>query len=81
MTTFRGWDRFGFGAEVKRLRKERGLSCEAVSRALGSKSVTVGWRLEHGQREPFLDAEQLNRLAVELGVEPVQLLRVAGYGV
>src|SRR3990172_13257013 len=78
------WDAVGFGAEVRRLRKARGLTVRAVMAALwgeGSKSISAAWKLEQGFRGTVPSPWMMRSLAGVLGVTEAHLLRVAGYGV
>lgn len=77
-----GWDGVGFGVEVKRLRRARGLTTRAIQMAMGwsEKSVSAAWRLELGLRcEPPLP-RALNGLAKELHTTEAHLLKAGGYG-
>jgi transcriptional regulator with XRE-family HTH domain len=60
-----------FGRNVRRLRKERGLSQEALADEVGLAVTYVG-QIERGQRNPTLDV--VERFAEVLSVEAVQLL-------
>lgn len=75
------WDAVGFGKEVARLRKGRGLSIRAVAECMGVKSVAVAWKLENGMRNSVPGPLVVQRLADELGVTVGYLLRHAGYRV
>jgi transcriptional regulator with XRE-family HTH domain len=76
-----GWDGVGFGVEVRRLRRARGLSARAIQVAMGwsEKSVSAAWRLEIGLRaEPPLP-RAMRGLAAELGTTEAHLLKAGGY--
>lgn len=60
-----------FGANVRRLRKERGLSQEALADEV-ELAVTYVGQIERGQRNPTLDV--VERFAVVLQVEALELL-------
>ncbi|MBI1330265.1 MAG: helix-turn-helix domain-containing protein [Alphaproteobacteria bacterium] len=60
------------GLNVRRYRKERGLSQEALADAVGLAVTYVG-RIERGVRNPTL--EVVERFAKILHVEPLDLLR------
>lgn len=61
-----------FGINVRRLRKERGLSQEALADEVGLAPTYVG-QLERGLRNPTL--EVVERFAHALGADPLELLR------
>jgi transcriptional regulator with XRE-family HTH domain len=61
-----------FGANVRRLRHERGINLEAFADEVGMSYTYVG-QLERGQRNPTLDV--VERLAAVLGVDPLSLLQ------
>lgn len=61
-----------FGANVRRLRSERGVSQEALADAVGLAPTYVG-QLERGQRNPTLAV--VERFARVLEVEPLDLLQ------
>jgi len=61
-----------FGSNVRRRRKERGLTQEALADAVKLAPTYVG-QLERGQRNPTLDV--VERLARVLKVDPLELLR------
>ena len=63
-------DHLAFGAAVRQLREQRGLSQSALAKRLGTSQPTLS-ALEHGQRNPGLDA--LFRLAEQLDVSIVEL--------
>ena len=63
-------DHLAFGAAVRQLREQRGLSQSALAKLLGTSQPTLS-ALEHGQRNPGLDA--LFRLAEQLDVSIVEL--------
>ena len=60
-----------FGANVRRLRQERGLSIEALADAVGLAYTYVG-QIERGKRNPTLAV--VERFAGVLGTDPVSLL-------
>jgi transcriptional regulator with XRE-family HTH domain len=62
-----------FGRNVRRLRKERGLSQEALADEVGLAPTYVG-QIERGQRNPTLDV--VERFAEVFGVDPLGLLRL-----
>jgi transcriptional regulator with XRE-family HTH domain len=62
------------GINVRRLRKERGLSQEALADAVGLAPTYVG-QIERGLRNPTLDV--VERFADVLGAEALDLLRVS----
>lgn len=64
-----------FGVNVRRMRKERSLSQEALAHETGLAPTYVG-QLERGQRNPTLDV--VERIAEVLGVGPLDLLRKSG---
>ena len=57
--------------ELKRLRKEKGLTCRQLAALAGTSHVTVS-RIETGTRRPSLP--MLCALAAALGVPPAALL-------
>lgn len=61
-----------FGKNVRRLRKERGLSQEAVAHEVGLAVTYVG-QIERGIRNPTLDV--VERFAELFGQDPLVLLR------
>lgn len=62
------------GREIERARKRRGLTQDALARALGvGQSLVSDW--ERGIREPSIS--QLSRIAHQLDVSPHDLVRVA----
>jgi transcriptional regulator with XRE-family HTH domain len=61
-----------FGANVRRLRKERGLSQEALADEVKLAPTYVG-QIERGRRNPTL--EVVERFAQVFGVEPLEMLR------
>jgi transcriptional regulator with XRE-family HTH domain len=60
-----------FGRNVRRLRKERGLSQEALADEVGLAVTYVG-QIERGQRNPTLDV--VERFAEVLTTPPLLLL-------
>ena len=60
-----------FGANVRRLRQERGLSIEALADQVGLAYTYVG-QIERGTRNPTLAV--VERFAAVLGMSAVQLL-------
>ena len=62
-----------FGINVRRLRKERGLSQEALADEV-ELAVTYVGQIERGLRNPTLDV--VERFAAVLGVDPLELLQV-----
>lgn len=60
------------GANVRRVRQEKGLTQEALALSADMKRSYLS-ELEHGKRNPSLRA--VGRLADALGVEPVELLK------
>lgn len=60
-----------FGRNVRRLRKERGLSQEVLADEVGLAVTYVG-QLERGQRNPTLDV--VERFASVFNVEYIELL-------
>lgn len=60
------------GINVRRYRKDRGLSLEALADAVGLAYTYVG-QIERGQRNPTLAV--VERLAKVLHVDPLDLLR------
>ena len=63
-----------FGANVRRLRQERGLSIEALADEVGLAYTYVG-QIERGTRNPTLGV--VERFARAFGVEPLELLKAA----
>ncbi|MEA2276811.1 MAG: hypothetical protein QOC78_1771 [Solirubrobacteraceae bacterium] len=63
-------DHEAFGAAVRELRERRGISQRALAELLGSSQPTLS-ALEHGQRNPGLDA--IFRLCESLDVSFVEL--------
>jgi transcriptional regulator with XRE-family HTH domain len=61
-----------FGTNVRRLRKERGLSQEALADEV-ELAVTYVGQIERGTRNPTLDV--VERFAQVLGVDPLALLQ------
>ena len=61
-----------FGRNVRRLRKERGLSQEALADEVGLAVTYVG-QIERGLRNPTLDV--VERFAVILETNPLSLLQ------
>ncbi|EJL32222.1 putative transcriptional regulator [Caulobacter sp. AP07] len=64
-----------FGSNVRRLRKERGLSQEALADEVGLAVTYVG-QIERGQRNPTLDV--VERFAEVFGVDPLEMLKLPG---
>lgn len=60
------------GLNIRRYRKERGLSQEALADAVGLAVTYVG-QIERGLRNPTLDI--VERLAKALNVKPLDLLQ------
>lgn len=60
------------GRNVRRLRKERGLSQEALTDEVGLAVTYIG-QIERGQRNPTLDV--VERLAKVLGVNPLDFFQ------
>lgn len=60
-----------FGENVRRVRKERGMSLEALAHEVGLAYSYMG-QIERGQRNPTLDV--VERIAEVLGTEPQSLL-------
>lgn len=60
------------GLNVRRIRKERGLSQEVLADEVGLAVTYVG-QIERGSRNPTLDV--VERLAKALGVKPLDLLQ------
>jgi transcriptional regulator with XRE-family HTH domain len=60
-----------FGINVRRRRKERGLTLEALADAVGLAYSYVG-QIERGQRNPTL--EVVERFAKVLKITPLELL-------
>jgi transcriptional regulator with XRE-family HTH domain len=61
-----------FGAALRTVREERGLSREELAERLGAGNGKNVWRLESGKTDVYLST--VRRLAAALGVEPSQLL-------
>ena len=61
-----------FGANMRRLRKARGLSQEALAHEVDLAVTYVG-QIERGQRNPTLDV--VERVALALKSDPLDLLR------
>ncbi len=61
-----------FGATVRRLRTEKGLSQEAFAAAVGIHRTYIGG-IERGERNPTLTT--IERIARALEVDPASLLR------
>lgn len=61
-----------FGINVRRLRKERGLSQEALAHEVDLAVTYVG-QIERGLRNPTLDV--VEEFARVFGVDPLELLR------
>lgn len=61
-----------FGINVRRLRRERGLSQEALADEV-ELAVTYVGQIERGLRNPTLDV--VERFAEVLGTDPLDLLR------
>lgn len=64
-----------FGVNVRRLRKERGLTLEALADAVGLAYSYVG-EIERGRRNPTLNV--VENFAEVLGVSPQALLAAQG---
>ncbi len=60
-----------FGANVRRLRQERGMSIEALADEVGLAYTYVG-QIERGSRNPTLDV--VERFATALGADALDLL-------
>ena len=60
------------GLNVRRIRKDRGLSQEALADDVALAVTYVG-QIERGERNPTLDV--VERLAKALGVKPLDLLQ------
>ena len=63
-----------FGANVRRLRQERGISLEALAYDVGLSYTYMG-QIERGRRKPTLDV--VERIAEALQSEPLRLLSLA----
>jgi transcriptional regulator with XRE-family HTH domain len=63
-----------FGENVRRVRKERGMSLEALAHEVGLAYSYMG-QIERGQRNPTLDV--VERIAEVLSVQPLMLLTPA----
>jgi transcriptional regulator with XRE-family HTH domain len=61
-----------FGLNIRRIRKDHGLSQEALAAGAGLAPTYVG-QIERGKRSPTLDV--VERLAEALGVKPSDLLQ------
>lgn len=61
-----------FGMNIRRIRKDRDLSQEALADEVGLAVTYVG-QIERGLRNPTLDV--VERFAKALGVKPVDLLQ------
>ena len=66
-----------FGLNVRRLRKARGLSQEALADEVELAPTYVG-QIERGQRNPTLDV--VERFAQVLETDPLDLLKPTGSG-
>jgi transcriptional regulator with XRE-family HTH domain len=64
-----------FGANVRRLRQERGLSIEALADQVGLAYTYVG-QIERGARNPTLGV--VERFAGALGTDAISLLKARG---
>lgn len=64
--------RVTFASNIRSLRKERGLSQEALADAAGLHRTYIG-SVERGERNVSLD--NINKIAVAFGVSPDSLLR------
>lgn len=60
-----------FGQNVRRVRRERGMTLEALAHDVGLAYTYVG-QIERGQRNPTLDV--VERIAATLGVAALSLL-------
>ena len=60
-----------FGANVRRVRREQGMTLEALAHDVGLAYTYVG-QIERGQRNPTLDV--VERIAGVLNVTPLSLL-------
>jgi transcriptional regulator with XRE-family HTH domain len=60
-----------FGANVRKVRLERGMTLEVLADEVGLAYTYVG-QIERGRRNPTLDV--VERIAVVLKVEPLELL-------
>ena len=67
------WEKI-VGANIKRLRKERGLSQEALAGEAGLAMRHLG-RIERGEGNPTVAV--LSKLAEVLGVSPTEFYRVS----
>jgi transcriptional regulator with XRE-family HTH domain len=63
-----------FGENVRRVRKERGMSLEALAHEVGLAYSYMG-QIERGQRNPTLDV--VERIAEVLDAQPLMLLTPA----
>jgi transcriptional regulator with XRE-family HTH domain len=63
---------FVIGHNVRSFRKRKGLSQEALADLAGLHRTYVG-AVERGERN--VSAENIERLAIALGIDPYQLLR------
>jgi len=61
-----------FGANVRRVRKERGMTLEALADEVGLAYSYVG-EIERGRKNPTLDV--VERIAGALKADPIELLR------
>lgn len=66
-----------FGANVRRLRKAKGLSQEALADEVGLAVTYVG-QIERGSRNPSLSV--VERMAEVLGTDPLDMLRPRAAG-
>ena len=60
-----------FGANVRRVRREQGVTLEALAHDVGLAYTYLG-QIERGQRNPTLDV--VERIAAVLKVQPLNLL-------
>ena len=60
-----------FGANVRRVRQERGMTLEALAHDVGLAYTYMG-QIERGQRNPTLDV--VERIAFVLQADPLALL-------
>lgn len=65
------------GANIRRIRRERGLSQAALAERAGSSASYVSL-IERGNANPRL--ETITALAAALGVSPVELLKIRNGG-
>ena len=61
-----------FGLNVRRIRRLKGLSIEALADAAGVADTYVG-QMERGRRNPTLS--MVERISAALGVQPLDLLQ------